>query len=67
MNDFTIEDLLSKCNLSDKYLATFTKECITFERFEQLVRLNPSFPTSNLFDRLGLACGDYIAMLTALD
>ena len=53
--------------MKDKYLTIFNKEGIDLERFEILSKLTTKFSSATLFDKLGLTCGDYIMMLSALE
>lgn len=67
MNIPSIDTLLEKCYLKDKYLHKFQQEGVTLERFEQVSSLSQGAFIQVFLDKMNMTCGDYICLMQTLD
>ena len=67
MTSMTMETLLDKCGLKDKYNEKFQKEGMTIERFEKVQLLNQGSFTQTFLEKMNMTCGDYIQLLETLE
>lgn len=67
MTTHTIESLLGKCGLSDKYLDKFKSEGMTIDRFEKVASLNAGSFLPVFLEKMNMTCGDYILLMEILD